>query len=217
MPYMKRLTHLRNHPRLTALLIAGICVAALLGRLVPTPTAEAQSRTQARDAYRGVNEPYIVDAGRSPIPQPGEVFTQPLPAPLLIRLSPIAPDRLTGRHRDSGPGGVEADIETAPDAPRPIVPWNEAKAYVGDTIIVEGEIVDATNIGNLTFLNFHKDWRDKFYVVVFKQAYPGVPGGDPAKHYLDQTIRVTGRVDLHKGRPQIKVYDADQIKVMDEK
>ncbi|MFW6336481.1 MAG: hypothetical protein ACOC3G_05075 [Phycisphaeraceae bacterium] len=204
---MKRLIRCRNHPRLTALLLAGVCIAALLGRFAPTPMAEAQS-----DSPDG--EPYIVDAGRSPIPQPGETFDEPLPAPLLIRLSPIAPDRLPGRDRGSGPGGVEADVDTAPDAPRPVVEWDEAKDYVGDTIIVEGEIVDANNIGNLTFLNFHEDWRDKFYIVVFKQAYPGVPGGDPAKHYLDKTIRVTGRVDLHRDRPQMKVYDADQIEVV---
>ena len=206
MHVMKRPLSFRKRPRRTALLLAGICVAALLGRLVPTPHAEAQSRS---------HDPYIVNAGRSPIPQPGETFTQPLPAPLLIRLSPIAPDRLPGRQRDSGPGGVEADVDTAPDAPRPVVPWDEAGEYVGDTIIVEGEIVNATNIGNLTFLNFHEDWRDKFYVVVFQDAYPGVPGGEPETYYLDKTIRVTGRVDLHKGRPQIKVYDADQIKVVE--
>lgn len=191
------------------MLLAGVCVAALLGRLMPTQLVEAQSDSRPGD-------PYVVDAGRSPIPQPGETFEQPLPAPLLFRLSPIAPDRLPSRHPDSGVGGAEADVDTARVAPRPVVPWDEARDYVGQTIVAEGEIVDTNRIGKLTFLNFHVDWRDRFYLVVFRDAYAGVPGGKPEEHYLHKTIRVTGRVDLHKGRPQLKVYDADQIEVVAE-
>lgn len=212
---MKPRAVFRKHRRLTALLLAGIFVAALLGRILPTPMADAQSESPERNANQATNEQYLAEAGRSPIPQPGETFDEPLPAPLLVRLSPIAPERLPGRQRGNGPGGVEADIDTVPDAPLPVVPWDEAKGHVGQNIVAAGEIVDATNIGNLTFLNFHEDWRDKFYIVVFKEAYPGVPGGKPESYYLDKTIRVTGRVDLHRGRPQIKVYDADQIEVVE--
>lgn len=155
-------------------------------------------------------EPYLVDAGRSPIPQPGETFDRPIAPTVLVRLSPIAPGRGGG-----DTGSTRADVETTPDAPKMLVPWHEAGEHIGQTITAEGVIVNTNNIGNLTFLNFHEDWRGKFYVVVFKDAYGGVPGGRPEAYYLDQRVRVTGRVDLHRGRPQIKVYDAHQIEVVE--
>ena len=47
-----------------------------------------------------------------------------------------------------------------------------------------------------------------------KFAEAGV--ADPAGHFKDKTIRVTGRIDLHREQPQIKVTLPEQIEVLAE-
>ena len=42
-----------------------------------------------------------------------------------------------------------------------------------------------------------------------------VPDGRPDPYFLDKTVRVTGEVSAHRGRPQIKVNDKDQITVVE--
>ena len=48
----------------------------------------------------------------------------------------------------------------------------------------------------------------------YEQAYPQIPGGKPEAYFLNKTVRVTGRVRLHRNRPQIQVRDAEQIEVV---
>ncbi|MFM7206908.1 MAG: hypothetical protein ACKO4T_09600, partial [Planctomycetaceae bacterium] len=69
-------------------------------------------------------------------------------------------------------------------------------------------------------LNSRANHRDKgnFTVVIFasglaKFAEAGV--ADPAGHFQDKTIRVTGRVDLYRDQPQITVTTPEQIEVVD--
>jgi DNA/RNA endonuclease YhcR with UshA esterase domain len=71
------------------------------------------------------------------------------------------------------------------------------------------------------FLNSRENHRDKdnFTVVIFapglaKFAEAGIE--DPAAHFKGKTIRVTGRIDLHREQPQIKVTLPEQIEVMPE-
>ena len=170
------------------------CLAVLIVLFALAPPATAQPR--------GTHEPYVVPAGRSPLPQPGETFERPIPPTYLVEFSPIAPHHAGEGFEGQAPG------------PPPAVPWDEAADYVGQVVAAEGTIVSANNIGNLTFLNFHEQWQGKFYVVIFKEAYPTITG-PPEEAYLGKTVRVTGRVDLHRGRPQIKVFDAEQIEVVE--
>ena len=94
------------------------------------------------------------------------------------------------------------------------MPWTEAHKYLDMTITVEGKILDTNNIGNICFLNYDPDWRDKFYIAMFKDAFELLPD-PPETHYLDKTLRITGKVTLHNGRPQIKVHDLSQIEVVE--
>lgn len=103
----------------------------------------------------------------------------------------------------------------------PIVPWDQARQYVGQTIAAQGRIVSSRNIGDFTFLNFDRDWRDKFYIVIYREAYDDIPG-NPEGYYMNKTIRVTGEVVLWKSndpqtpdRPQIQVHDASRIQILD--
>ena len=151
-----------------------------------TTTANADDRLD-----RG--EPYLAAAGRSPIPQPGESFDKPIPAK---RLADPAGDR---------------ERVKAPDGP---VSWGAAHNYVGQRITVEGTIVDTYNHrGEVCFLNFSKEWRGKFYIPVFDEVFDELPE-PPETFFLGKTIRVTGKVTLHRDRPNIEVQDLRQIKIV---
>jgi len=149
-------------------------------------------------------------AGRSPLPQPGESFDKPIEFKVLMRtIDGQVP--LTGL----APPATLPEAKEAEDFDLPTVSWDEAHDYLGTFIVAKGKVVTTRNIGNFTFLNFHEDWREKFYVVVYQQAYKDIPGR-PENAYLNKTILVTGRVDVHRGRPQIKVFEADQIEIVAE-
>ena len=129
-------------------------------------------------------------SGRNPFPDEGELITAPRPA------------RKVG------------EAAAPPSGPLEVVPWDEAHRHVGETIIIEGKIVNTYNHNNsIVFLNFDNDWQDKFYVPVFDDAFPGIPGR-PETYYKNKTLRVTGKVTVHKGRPNIEVKDPAQIKVV---
>lgn len=137
-------------------------------------------------------------AGRSAFPEAGESIKQLIPAKRLSEADQFA---------------EPIDPSAIPD----VVPWTEAHKYIGYEITVEGKIVDVGSIneGSVNFLNFHQDWRDKFYLVLF---------GDLAKTlnkpveqiFLGKTLRVTGEVEDHRGRPQVKILSMDQVQFVGE-
>ncbi|MEM6458353.1 MAG: hypothetical protein AAF710_03065 [Planctomycetota bacterium] len=159
----------------------GIWLLAVL--LWAAPAAEASSR----------DAPYVVTAGRSPIPQPGETFDRPIPAPRLD-------------------AGAEADRPPAPDGP---VPWGQAHRYVGQRIVVTGKVVGTHNHrGEVCFLNFHENWRGKFYVPVFDEVFADLPA-PPEEYFLGKTIEVRGTVTRHRNGPNIEVQNISQVRVLD--
>lgn len=137
-------------------------------------------------------------AGRSAFPEHDEDLQQPIPAKKLSELDPF----------------VEA---IDPDKIPEIVPWEEAKKYVGYEITVEGKIVDIgrTSDGKVNFLNFHKEWRGKFYMVIFSDLAKKLPKS-VEQTFLNKTVRVKGKVEEHRGRPQIKILSMDQVKFVGE-
>jgi hypothetical protein len=134
---------------------------------------------------------------RSPYPQESEIVTRPIEA-----------DRLDGGEAEVAP--PEPAVATGET-----VPWDQAKLHVGKVITVQGKIVNTYNHrGEVCFLNFDTDWRDKFYIPIFQKAFRFLPE-EPQDYYMNKTIRVTGEVTLHKGRPNIEVRDLDQIEIVE--
>jgi hypothetical protein len=145
-------------------------------------------------------EPYIAAAGRSPIPAEGETFDAPIPA---VELTP--------------PPEIAPPVASAEPPPQgAILPWTDAGQYIGHQITAEGVVMETANIGNICFLNFQEGDREKFYVVVYEDVYPDVPGGAPETYYLNKRIRVTGEVTTHRNRTQVRVSNISQIEVVDE-
>ncbi len=156
--------------------------------------------TDASETQPAQGEPYLAANGDSPLPKHGEGIA-----------APIKPDRLITEEDYNAPP-PQASTLPAPDGP---VAWTEAHKYLGQTITVKGTVVDTNNIGQLCFLNYDPDWEGKFYIAMFKEAFELLPD-PPEEHYLNRTLLVTGKVTLHRDRPQIEVHDVSQIEVVEE-
>lgn len=132
-------------------------------------------------------------AKRSAFPEAGETLAQPIPAKKFSEANQFA---------------EPIDPSTIPD----VVPWTEAKKYVGHEITVEGQIVDIgqSRDKKVNFLNFHKEWRGKFYMVVFDDLAKTLDKSVEAT-FRGKTLRVKGMVEDHRGRPQIKILSMDQV------
>ncbi|MCD6310688.1 MAG: hypothetical protein J7M18_08220, partial [Candidatus Eremiobacteraeota bacterium] len=90
--------------------------------------------------------------------------------------------------------------------------------FEGKKVKVEGIIVDThiAKSGKVRFLNFSRDWRKAFTVVIFTTNLEEFTDkvGEPARYYLGKRVIVTGKVKIYKGRPEIIVKSPEQIKVM---
>lgn len=174
-----------------------------------------------------VGQPYIVPAGRSPIPQPGEDITKPIVAARLddrpgdtIGAIPL-PDSFPRPSNGNGGNGHHAPPSAAPartapsddTTPSDIVPWGAAHNHMGRVITAQGEVVDTYNTGSVCFLNFDNSRRG-FYIIIFKDAL-GSWSQPPERYFLNKTVRVTGQVKEHKGRAQIQVKNPEQIRVVE--
>ncbi len=100
-------------------------------------------------------------------------------------------------------------------APGTIIPWNQARRYLGQTITIEGKVVVAhqPRKKQVCFLNFTPKWRGRFYVILFKKAL-GHWDAPPQDYFLNKTIRVTGKIQHHNQTPQIRVTNPNQIQIV---
>jgi DNA/RNA endonuclease YhcR with UshA esterase domain len=90
---------------------------------------------------------------------------------------------------------------------------SEAASHVGEDVTVEGIIanVHTSRAGN-TFLNFGRPYPNQtFTAAVFRSE---------ASQFSDlhgwegKRVRVTGRIKLYRGRPEIILDDPDQLKAV---
>lgn len=137
-------------------------------------------------------------AKRSAFPDLGETIEEPFPARRLSEESQFA-----------------AAIDPA-DIPA-VVPWDQASKYVGYDITVEGRIVSIgqSRDGKVNFLNFHEDYRGKFYMVIFDDLATTLDKG-VEELFKGRSVRVRGRVDTHRGNPQMKITSMDQVEFVGE-
>ncbi len=104
------------------------------------------------------------------------------------------------------------DIEIL-DVELPVVTPEEAMDRVGETVVVEGQIVDVyiSRTRAPSRLNFYRDSRDRLTVAIFDtEAF-----GSLRANYLNKTVRVTGMVDTHRDQVQIVIDDPAMIEVVE--
>ena len=94
-----------------------------------------------------------------------------------------------------------------------IIPWDIAGEYIGKDMFVEGKIVRTHNSGKACFLNFHNNWTRYFGLVIFDNVFHRF-AEKPEKFYLDKFVRVKGRIEIFKGRPEMVLNRPEQIKII---
>ena len=101
---------------------------------------------------------------------------------------------------------------------KPSTPEAAAKK-VNEQCTVEMEVKSTGKGEGVFFLNSKEDYRapDNFTVFINKQGVEKLKEAkieDPAAHYKNKTIRVTGTVKLYRNKPEIVVEKPDQIQVV---
>jgi hypothetical protein len=162
-------------------------------------TSPAEQAEPVKPTHAENGKPYVAANGVSPLPKHGEGVA-----------APITAERLASEEAYEA---KPPEDSTLPEPGEPVA-WTDAHKYQGQTITVKGTIVDTNNIGQICFLNYDPDWQGKFYVAMFKEAFELLPD-PPEEHYLNRTLLVTGKVTLHRDRPQIEVRDVSQIEVVE--
>ncbi|MCO6452962.1 MAG: hypothetical protein J5I90_19415 [Caldilineales bacterium] len=113
----------------------------------------------------------------------------------------------------ASPEPESANDEAGVAQPVGVIPWQQAEDYLGQTITVSGKIINANDIGSITFLNFSNE-RGKFVAVVFADDYAAFPQ-PPVQMYDGREVWITGEVETYRNAPQIIVRSPDQIEVFD--
>ncbi len=92
----------------------------------------------------------------------------------------------------------------------------DARRALGGFQIVEGRVVEATRRADRWYLNFGKDWRSDFTVVIPAQALPDFAAAKLDPYALEgRLIRVRGWVESFNG-PMIEAVIPEQIEIIDE-
>ncbi len=114
----------------------------------------------------------------------------------------------------AAPSGMVPNLPTerATPSPLPLVSWQNAAAYEGKQVTVEGQVVDSYKSDSVIFLNFSDD-RSQFKAVIFQRNWGKWPQS-PEKLLLGQTLRISGPVKLYEGAPEIIVDDPAQVEVV---
>ena len=88
----------------------------------------------------------------------------------------------------------------------------EAKAHVGQTVTVEAAVVDVHTVrSGVTFLDIGGRYPDNdFTAVIFAADAVKFPN---VRALAGKTVAISGPVQLYKGRPEIVLNAADQLKV----
>lgn len=99
----------------------------------------------------------------------------------------------------------------------------ELKKHVAEFVLVEGAVRAVGKGGGRHFINFGKDWRTDFTVVVPQSVLSGWPHDLQHPQFMqdralsalvDQRVRVRGWMTSYRG-PEIMVDDLSQIEILD--
>lgn len=180
-------------------------VVATPPAVAPAPTPAPAIAAQKPTTLTPVDTSNPPPANRSPIPEPGESFDKPYPAAIVTDAAP----RRSSTRRESEPTASAPTLTVTPIVGGTIA-WHEAPKHVGKRITVEGKIIAAHNTGKVCFLNFERDPKSPFYLILFKDVLDDFPE-PPEKYFLNKTVRATGEVFARDDRFQIRVERKDQI------
>lgn len=92
--------------------------------------------------------------------------------------------------------------------------WSEASDHVGEDCFVYGRVVAASSVGQWCFLNFHEDFRRHFSTLIARHNLERFDS-PPETTYAGRIVRVFGRIEEYRSKPEIKVSSPEQIVLLD--
>lgn len=112
-----------------------------------------------------------------------------------------------------------AALALAPPAAAPFVTPAQAAKLLDKRVTVQME-VKSTGGNTACFLNSAADFRDPGNFTVFLPAevlekFEQAKIAKPSEYYKGKIVQVTGTISLYKEKPQIRVDDPAQIKVVE--
>ncbi len=96
----------------------------------------------------------------------------------------------------------------------PIISYQEAAFFIGERVIIEGEIVNTAATNSVNYLNFSNDYQNTLSIIIFNQNLNKFDY-QPAEYILDKKIKVLGEIEIYQGSPQIVVDDPHNILIID--
>lgn len=96
----------------------------------------------------------------------------------------------------------------------PVISYREAEKYIGEEVIVKGEIVNTAKTEEVSFLNFSHNFQNTLSLVIFnhnliKFSY------QPDEYLKNREIKVLGKIKLYQGVPEIIVEEAENIMLVE--
>ena len=94
----------------------------------------------------------------------------------------------------------------------------EVDKHVGDSVTLTGKVYGGrffpNGEGAPTLLNLGAAYPNQLLTVVIRGTARKEFSGAPERDLVDQEVRVSGKVDLYKGKPQMVLYSAAQLAVV---
>lgn len=111
--------------------------------------------------------------------------------------------------------GVQSAVAGQTQAQQRIIPDTSAARYVGQTVTVEGTVANVTVLRTgTTFLNFGAAYPNQtFTAVIFRSAASRFPN---PQQWEGKRVRVTGKVQPYRGKPEIILNDTSQLVAVSE-
>ena len=98
---------------------------------------------------------------------------------------------------------------------------DDASKFVGDSVNVCGKVFSSRFFANAqdapTLLNLGAAYPNQLLTVVIYGNNRNVFSEAPENFFKDKEICVSGKIVLYKGKPQIVIYNKEQIMVLNKK
>jgi DNA/RNA endonuclease YhcR with UshA esterase domain len=96
-------------------------------------------------------------------------------------------------------------------APVETIAAKETGDYIGKNVIVKGYVADVVIRPKVNYLNFDKKYPDQtFTAVIFPKDAENF---NDLYAYKNKNVRVKGKIELYRGKPQIIINTPEQIEI----
>jgi micrococcal nuclease len=96
----------------------------------------------------------------------------------------------------------------------PVISWQEAADYTGEEVVVEGQVDNTYDSGEVIFLNFAQNYQETFTAVIFAKDQNKF-AINPSSYFLHREVKIRGRIEEYQGVPELVISQPDQIQKLD--